>query len=61
MNNYHWYLKQEINSSADDEIIAIQWDTEISLRLYLVTKCNAVNLKVMLTCIVLLILFLHLS
>ncbi|RHZ45275.1 hypothetical protein Glove_682g24 [Diversispora epigaea] len=38
MNNYHWYLKQEILIKADDSVISVSWDPETALRLYIVTQ-----------------------
>ncbi|CAG8433717.1 10419_t:CDS:10 [Diversispora eburnea] len=38
MNNYHWYLKQEILMKADDSVISVSWDPETALRLYIVTQ-----------------------
>ncbi|KAI9206900.1 IKI3 family-domain-containing protein [Polychytrium aggregatum] len=38
MNNYYWYLKQEIpTSEAHDAFSGVQWDPEIGLRIHLTT------------------------
>ncbi|CAI2174277.1 9937_t:CDS:10 [Funneliformis geosporum] len=37
MNNYHWYLKQEIQSQSDVRITSVSWDPEKALRLHYTT------------------------
>ncbi|CAB4380600.1 unnamed protein product [Rhizophagus irregularis] len=37
MNNYHWYLKQEIQCQLGDKITSVAWDVEKALRLHYTT------------------------
>ncbi|CAG8578654.1 3718_t:CDS:10, partial [Funneliformis mosseae] len=37
MNNYHWYLKHEIQSQSDVRITSVSWDPEKALRLHYTT------------------------
>ena len=40
VNNYHWYLKQQLEfpASLKDRVACFTWDPEVSLRLHLMTK-----------------------
>jgi elongator complex protein 1 len=39
-NNYHWYLKQELQLSGEDQLVDLSWDEEVAGRLNLVA-CSA--------------------
>jgi len=40
VNNYHWYLKQQLEfpASLKDRVACFTWDPEVSLRMHLMTK-----------------------
>ena len=40
VNNYHWYLKQQLEfpASLKDGVACFTWDPEVSLRMHLMTK-----------------------
>ena len=40
VNNYHWYLKQQLEfpASLKDRVACFAWDPEVSLRMHLITK-----------------------
>ena len=40
VNNYHWYLKQQLEfpASLKDRVACFTWDPEVSLRMHLITK-----------------------
>ena len=40
VNNYHWYLKQQLEflASLKDRVACFMWDPEVSLRMHLMTK-----------------------
>ncbi|GBB99437.1 hypothetical protein RclHR1_03520017 [Rhizophagus clarus] len=40
MNNYHWYLKQEIQCQSGDIVTSVAWDIEKALRLHYTTTNN---------------------
>lgn len=40
MNNYHWYIKQEIDTAAHEmgDVVGFQWDLEKPLRAHVATR-----------------------
>ncbi|KAL1924120.1 uncharacterized protein VTP21DRAFT_7155 [Calcarisporiella thermophila] len=38
MNNYHWYLKQELCSDSSGAIVGLLWDPEDALSLHIITQ-----------------------
>ncbi|CAG8467741.1 8600_t:CDS:10 [Gigaspora rosea] len=45
MNNYHWYLKQEILPSSTESITSVSWDPEVALILHYTTNSNYYRLE----------------
>ncbi|CAG8838792.1 25402_t:CDS:2, partial [Racocetra persica] len=45
MNNYHWYLKQEILPPSTESITSVSWDPEIALILHYTTDSNNFRLE----------------
>ncbi|OWZ03547.1 Elongator complex protein 1 [Phytophthora megakarya] len=39
-NNYHWYLKQELQLPIDDQLVDLSWDEEVAGRLNLVARSS---------------------